>query len=394
MGASSRPLPGVVRFGAFELNAHSGELRRSGVRVNLQDQPFKILACLLEHPGALVTREDLRERLWPGDTFVDFEQGLNAAVKRLRETLGDSAETPRFVETLPRRGYRFIAPVTSDEGVQPGFEPLVDGRDENRAAGRVRDAVDQSIRVGAPRWRRPLLAVGGIALVLATMAWLRRSTAATAVPPLEVVSLTTLTGSENGPSFSPDGNQVAFAWDGEREENSDIYVKLVGSSEVRRLTHGAATDLAPQWSPDGTQIAYVEAESKTSHRIRLMSSLGGSDRALSHLRVRPPATWSPDGRYLVAGQAAGGAGPQDAGLYVIPVAVGEPRPLTRAAPPANHGWPAVSPDGRHVAYAACQELVYLSNCHVEIVDLDPALAPTGSPRRLTRTPVWTIQGLT
>src|SRR5260370_16568664 len=90
------------------------ELRRRGIRVKLQDQPFQILSALLEHPGQIVTREDLRKTLWPGDTFVDFNNSVNAAVNRLRETLGDSAENPRFVETVPRHGYRFIAPVTEN----------------------------------------------------------------------------------------------------------------------------------------------------------------------------------------------------------------------------------------------------------------------------------------
>ena len=111
MGAPSTPPIRIVRFSVFELNLRSGELRRAGTRINLQEQSFQTLALLLEHPGDVVTREELRRRLWPADTFVDFERGLNAAIKRLRDTLGDSAESPRFVETLHRRGYRFIAPV-------------------------------------------------------------------------------------------------------------------------------------------------------------------------------------------------------------------------------------------------------------------------------------------
>ena len=102
--------PRLVKFGVYELDLHSGELRKSGSLLALQQQPLQLLSVLLERPGELVTREDLRKRLWPDDTFVDFEHGLNAAVKRLRDTLGDSADSPRFVETVPRRGYRFIAP--------------------------------------------------------------------------------------------------------------------------------------------------------------------------------------------------------------------------------------------------------------------------------------------
>jgi TolB-like protein/DNA-binding winged helix-turn-helix (wHTH) protein/Tfp pilus assembly protein PilF len=109
MPMSSSSLP--IRFDAFEVHLRSGELRKHGLKVKLHQQPFQILAMLLEHPGEVVTREQLQRKLWPSDTFVDFDVGLNSAVKKLREALRDSAENPRFIETLPRRGYRFIAPV-------------------------------------------------------------------------------------------------------------------------------------------------------------------------------------------------------------------------------------------------------------------------------------------
>ena len=105
------PPHGSVRFSSFELDLQSGELRKAGVLVGLQEQSFKVLAELLERPGDLVTRDQLRQRLWPNGTFVDFEHGLNAVINRLRETLGDSADSPRFIQTVPRRGYRFIAPI-------------------------------------------------------------------------------------------------------------------------------------------------------------------------------------------------------------------------------------------------------------------------------------------
>lgn len=108
---SAPAAPHLLRFASFELDLRSRELRNQGVKVNVQDQPLRLLATLLERPGELVTREELHRRLWPSDTFVDFEHGLNAAVRRLRTALGDSAEAPRFVETLPRRGYRFVAQV-------------------------------------------------------------------------------------------------------------------------------------------------------------------------------------------------------------------------------------------------------------------------------------------
>jgi cholera toxin transcriptional activator len=105
--------PRVVRFGVFEADLRSGELRKSGARVRLQEQPFQVLAQLISRPGEIVTRDQLRQKLWPADTFVDFDHSLNTAINKIREALGDSASNPRFVETLARRGYRFIAPVQS-----------------------------------------------------------------------------------------------------------------------------------------------------------------------------------------------------------------------------------------------------------------------------------------
>jgi DNA-binding winged helix-turn-helix (wHTH) protein len=107
---------GILRFGVFEVDLRSGELRKQGVRVKLQDQRFQVLRLLLQHPGELVTRDELRAKIWPADTFVDFDNSLNAAINKLREALGDSADSPRFIETLPRRGYRFIASVTGVDG--------------------------------------------------------------------------------------------------------------------------------------------------------------------------------------------------------------------------------------------------------------------------------------
>src|SRR6266566_1650439 len=121
-------LPQVLRFGVFQIDIRAGELHKNGVKLKLQEQPFQVLCLLLEHPGELVSREEFRNRLWPADTFVDFDHGLNAAIKRLRDALGDSADTPVFIETLARRGYRFIAPVDGSftpnaVGIAPASEP-------------------------------------------------------------------------------------------------------------------------------------------------------------------------------------------------------------------------------------------------------------------------------
>src|SRR5438270_10607261 len=104
--------PSVVRFGTYELRLQSGELRKAGVRIKVQQQPLKLLEMLLEHPGEVVTREELRTRMWPNESFGDFDQAVNVSIAKLRNALGDSADNPRYIETLPRRGYRFIAPVS------------------------------------------------------------------------------------------------------------------------------------------------------------------------------------------------------------------------------------------------------------------------------------------
>jgi TolB-like protein/DNA-binding winged helix-turn-helix (wHTH) protein/Tfp pilus assembly protein PilF len=144
----SSPSSPTLRFGVFELNPRSGELRKQGIKIRLQGQPVEILAMLLEHPGEPITRDELQKKLWPADTFVDFEQGLNNAMKRLRAALDDDAENPRFIETLPRHGYRFIASVNGvDQTSAPESAPI-----RNLGGG----------------WR--LLAFGALAVIAAAVA--------------------------------------------------------------------------------------------------------------------------------------------------------------------------------------------------------------------------------
>ena len=137
----------LLQFGIFEVDLKAGELRRNGSKVRLQEQPFQVLTVLLEQPGEVVSREELRNRLWPADTFVDFDHSLNAAIRRLREALGDSADSPRFVETVARRGYRFLVPVNG----KPASDVLTSSTSTKPAA----------------RWVRAGLAVGAIALLVA-----------------------------------------------------------------------------------------------------------------------------------------------------------------------------------------------------------------------------------
>src|SRR5271156_5914476 len=151
-----------TRFGPYEVDLRSGELYKHGIRLKLQDQPFQVLAILLEHSGEVVTRDELRQKLWPADTFVDFDTGLNSAIKKLRDVLSDSAEEPRYIETLPRRGYRFIAAV--ENGAAPVSAPV-----------ELRVVPVPALKEPPQAWyQRRLFVVAGIAALLvvaALVAW-------------------------------------------------------------------------------------------------------------------------------------------------------------------------------------------------------------------------------
>ena len=214
--------PPVIRFGPFTLDGHSGELRNGPTRLKVPDQSIAILQALLERPGELVTREALRNRLWGPDTFVDFEAGLNAAVRRLREALNDSADVPRYVETLPRRGYRFIAPVEGASSAAPPAPAALVGAEAPASAP------TETARAGRVRLRHVVLATLALALFGAALwAGLRPDNAAPTESTRRPVPITRFPGLEVEPAFSPTGNLVAFAWNGENEDNFDIYLRAI-----------------------------------------------------------------------------------------------------------------------------------------------------------------------
>jgi DNA-binding winged helix-turn-helix (wHTH) protein len=218
----------------FQADLHAEELYRNGVKVKLQKQPFQVLAILLQRQGDLVTREELRSLMWPSDTFVDFEHSLNVAVRRLREGLGDDADRPVFIETLPRRGYRFLAPVSSTEKLN-GSQIVA------RAPVRQRYA-----------WLSLALLCPVILVYTAQRYWhilFPRASQASAVP-MTVIPFTTTPGAELEPTFSPDGKAIAFLWDQGASDKSDLYVKLIGAEQPLRITHREGGICNAAWSPD------------------------------------------------------------------------------------------------------------------------------------------------
>ena len=356
---------GVVRFGDFELDLRAYELRRQGRPVRLERRPMDLLILLVERHGELVTRTDIVDQLWGKDVFIEVEPAVNTAIRKIRRALGDSPETSTFVETVPGRGYRFVAAVTS----VPEWP-----RESAAPRGWIRVAVT---------------VIAAVAVMAAGWAWWSRSQQP-AGGSMQLVALTTLNGMERGATFSPDGRQVSFTWNGDGEDNWDLYTKVIGSPDVRRLTTHPDRDLAPRWSVNGRQIAYLRQHlSGEVEHLRVISAMGGSDRQISDLNVLPSHSWSPDDRWIAIGVASqpGTA----AGLHLIPVNGGAPRRLTQP-PQGGADWmTAFAPDGRQLAYGSCVD--FTSNCHVYVVPLDAGYGVSGPPRRLTTTPTLSIRGV-
>ena len=365
VGQEARSSSGVVRFGVFEADVRAGELRKNGLKIRLPGQPFEVLAVMLERPGEVVTREELQKRLWPDGTFVDFDHSLNNAINKIREALGDSAESPRFVETLSRRGYRFIAPVetvdlpvaqvSSDGGRGSSLDPAVTRAPEpssqlsENEVGREPQAAARPV-TGKPHWlsrQGKLLAAGLVLLLLvASLFWwsLRRPT------PLSQPLLTRLTsdsGLTTDAVISPDGKLIAYASD-RGGDNLDIWVRQASGGDPLQLTHDPADDHQPSFSPDGGQIVF--RSERDGGGIYLVSALGANERPLTSKGRNP--RFSPAGDWIAfwVGPVTGyPLGAQAGKIFLIPPAGAEPKPVD--APGIRvAGCPIWSPDGTHLLF--------------------------------------------
>lgn len=334
----------VIRFSTFEVNLQSGELRQRGQKVRLQEQPFQVLAALLKRPGEVVTREELRSRLWPADTFVDFDHSLNAAIKRLRDTLGESAETPIFIETLARRGYRFIGNVEMPAGI-PSAPPR-----PWRWLSTKRSAV-----------------LGGLTVCALALSFLYYSNSlrSKAVQPPVIPSVTpavTNVGEKHAPSLSPDGQHLAFAWNGGAGPHFSIYVKLVGTEESLRLTNQESIDFNPVWSPDGRYIAFCRFM-KGEKGIYIISSLGGAERRVrstlwrEHFWSANRLSWSPDGKLLAFSDRASD-GENTPSIFILTLDSLAARRLTSPQRSRSDINPVFSPDGQTLAFYRGPEGVF------------------------------------
>ena len=374
--------PNRVKFGPYEADLHTHEVWKHGVKIKLVGQPFEVLAILLGQPGELVTREELRERLWPGDTFVDFDHGLNAAVNKLREALSDSVEAPKYVETLPRRGYRFIA-VVAKRGEEASQATSVYSLPSPSVEAEVRPqevAEPTSTEVPQLTTERPsrqrLYLVGASAIMLAVffiaISWHKASfggylPAAGSTATQRIRPLTNLADETSEPAFSPDGNFVAFRRRSDKPGVSGIYVKSVGGEEVWQITNAAGA-CCPAWAPDGRTIAFARfadnnevgiflASASKEKEIpldfngqKLSSTLSRGINKLDTQGVNPKRgelAWSPDGKSLAFSSASG--------IALLSMESASVRRLT-SPPPLSEDWgPTFSPDGERILFVRNNE---------------------------------------
>lgn len=368
---------GVIRFGIFEANFRAGELRRGGSKIRLQEQPLQVLALLLAKPGELVTREELQSKLWPADTFVDFDHGLNAAVKRLRDALGDSADNPRFIETLARRGYRFIAPV-NDPAVGP-----------KELAQSPRGAqLDQPPQIASHsrNYWQIALATSLVLLFGIFGGWQagHRSAASirfserrlTANPESEPVMSAAL---------SPDGRYLAFT------DRTGLFLRVVGSGETHSVAvpdPGKARFVS--WFPDGNHVlATRSATSGGQPSLWDVSVLGGTPRKL--IDAAENGMVSLDGSQLAF--LRGEYGRQE--IWLAQSDGGGAHKLV-----GEHGdnistfaW---SPDGRRISYiSTCYYIHWMGECDASLFVRDLATQTTNrllTSARLRGALVWTRDG--
>jgi Tol biopolymer transport system component len=271
-------------------------------------------------------------------------------------------------------------------------QTMLDVRNELEEIKEESESAAAMSPAAVPSRRRSAILVAFVAglIIVSAASWLVWRRNGAVPPPMRVVPLTALEGYEMMPTLSPDGNQVAFVWNGDKETgNIDIYVALAGSPTVRRVTTDPAMDVFPSWSPDGRQIAFVRQLTDHAGRAYVTSPLGGAERKLSDLDVHfdrivafGKLSWSPDGRYIAAGRSSTQKPGASTGIYFIPTHSGSPRLVTQAKAPERDSDPSFSPDGRRLAYFSCKNPLW-GACDVWTVDLDANFVPTAVPRRQT-----------
>ena len=377
-------------FGDFVLDPTSRVLLCNQQPVFITAKVFETLVLLVENRGRVMTKEELLSTLWPKTTVE--EANLTQSISALRKALGDNPKEHRYIATVPGRGYSFVAAVTESVGNEDSPEQLSPEPTTTKAVTMSR----------SPREKRFTLIGIFILSLIAIAAYFFFRPVTKSQQYYSSVPLTGFVGSEVCPSFAPDGERVAFAWDGEKQDNFDIYVKQIGDSTLLRLTTDRRPDLSPTWSPDGRMIAFLRLISDEKAEVLLISSVAaGPARTLAE--VIAPLTvftnlkfiaWSPDGKWIAVsdGPSFGGV----MGLFLLSVETGEKRRLTLPTVEHDDYEPSFSPDMRYIAFVRYQGGSVQSDLFV--LDLSADLRPQDSPRRVTfynrhiASPVWTSDG--
>ena len=323
----------TIRFGVFEVDLRSAELRKAGLRIRLQDQPFKVLTALLEHPGEVVTREELKRRIWPEHSFGDFDHAVNVAVAKLRAALGDLADVPRFVETLPRRGYRFIASVSDDRRQKPATIGSVP------ATASLTPTETGDKEVWRSRGARILAgAVAAVVMLACVLAVVMMRSAAPEV--LRYIQLTNDGLKKDGPIAS-DGLRIYFV---EQRGGSWVPVHVsVAGGEVVPLPGLAADTIVCDVSQTRSELLLQSTTAGQLNAPFLVVSLAGaSPRRIGNLVGHSCPTWSPDGQFIAFGK--------DNELYLARSDGGEQRKLASFGDLT--GRPRWSPDGKTLRFTA------------------------------------------
>lgn len=386
----------AYRFGDVILDSSNLRLTVSGEVRALEPKAFRLLQFLIENRQRVVSKDRILAEVWEGVAVSD--NALTRAIAQVRKALDDDPKQPRYIETVPTVGYRFAAEVTVDAAPQiyrsTIAEPTITEPPPRNA---------EPVLVARPQRRLFAWAASAVVLAAAGIAGVVLVRSRPGPSAIQPSPLTTYPGREFNPTFSPDGNQVAFAWSGDHDDNFDIYVKSIGSETPLRLTTDPALDAAPQWSPDGRAIAFERVFSGGRSAVMLIPPLGGPERTLvelhSHWNEGGSATgamgtaWSPDGKWLAVSGDVGSKGSDR--ISLISVETGEIRPLTQ--PPSNElgdYMPMFSPDGRSLLFARSPKI---DGGYLYRLSLNKDLSPVGEPQKLPGTfsaaqGLWINQG--
>ena len=315
----NKPPSTVILFGPFEADLRTQELKKHGVRLRLSSQPFQVLTMLLERSGELVTREELRKTLWPTDTFVDFEHGLNAAVNKVRETLGDDADNPRYIETLPRRGYRFVGPIVPPAPVQT--TATVEQKEEKKETS--------PWKTSARKWWAVGLGLAAVCVLFAVgFPWIRFST-----PPPRVLRYRQLTTDRQQKSLTPCGGWTHnLVTDGPRvfftERNASVVQVSSGGGDVVKVSTPFPCFSLYDISPDKTELLGASFSNGLApdEALWALSIASGQVHRVGNLTGHA-AAWSPDGQRIAYATGYDTSGPSD--LYIATKDTSDARKLGR-----------------------------------------------------------------